>query len=246
MALLTGCACPAARSAEARIARASATGIRLSRTSGLPCRRTPTARLPHRARARDVERVAPPLRQRPRAGSQGPARGRVARVSEERWSSIRATRRRSTQVMQLEQDHPRSARGLPSANPRSFSCASRHARRRATPTAESRRRASRSTFDFTQRQPARHPDLHRQRHRHQRHLRPRASRIGPSRSSSTGVHSNRRSTAPVVERVVLYGPDERTIIVAHGHDAESLAVRAAGRAHVPLSRTPTRPSCRRC
>ena len=88
---------------------------------------------------------------------------------------------------------------------RSRSCASRRAAGRDADCSTRHRAIRRSSVH--QLQPARHPQLHRQRHRHQRHLRPRLPGQGLHASSSRASRWSRRCSRSCRQSALLQGAE---------------------------------------
>ena len=228
LALLTGCAAGRAfSSGEDARARGRLGFGRHLLPDGRAGRPGP-ARIPHRARARDVERVA-------RSTSTTPARWKPRTSSTPRCSNIGRTvefdpgnTQALDRIVQLEKIIRDRHRGLAA---QAGHCP---AARAGTPgvagaAAESRiARAARLQLQAGE--PARHPDVHQQRDRHQRHLRRELQR-SPRDGDAAGLDRAGAQHAAVVERLVLHRARRAHDRRRAGLGAEPPEVRAAGRAH---------------
>ena len=182
------------------------------------------------------------FRQRARAGSQRPARCGIARVSAN--SRVRSGQHAGARPGRAaRENHSRSARGVtPEAGDRaaaragapSLGCAA------AEPGVA---RAARLQLQAGQ--PARHPDVHRQRDRHQRHLR----RELPGSSGdcdAAGFDRAGAQHAVVVEWVVLHRARRAHDRRRAGLGAQPAEVRAAGGHDDSAVSTPMSTEIRRC
>ena len=190
--------------------RARATGTRRSSTTAGRCRRTPTGRntgLRSSARCR-TRRACTSTRAHELEAEGSARRARLleyASVAEFDPSQPAGGRAQAIELEKTIRDRIEAARPKPAIEQMR-----EQARADLAEPMLDRRHASRSAFS-SQRQRARHPQLHRQRDRHQRHLRPRLPGR-PTRCSSTASRSSRRSADPDGQPALLQGAQR-----AHDH-----------------------------
>ena len=208
-----GCAAAQRASARATTPCAPAISTRPWRTTARRAGRSRQPELQDRARARDGQR----RRARISSGRRS-SRSRISsrpRAANTGWpaSTIRAT---DWPPPRSPSSIRRSATRIEAARPRPPIEQLREQARAAARRADAQPGVARAAQPaLHQRQPPRHPDVHRQRDRHQHHLRPRRARIGARRpSSSTASRSSRRCNQIMTMNQLSYKVlSERSIFV---------------------------------
>ncbi len=225
--------------------QAPATSTRPSRTTARPCRRRPTTRT---TRSRCSARCWPPRartstrRRSSRQQDQLEAALGEYKLASEYDPSNRQARREGRRARSDDPRPHRSRRG-PSRRSRQLRERARAASADADPQPGVARAAR---LPLQQRQPPRHPELHRRRDRHQHHATTARSPDRPTTVQLDGVTLEQAlNQIMTMNQLVVQGAERAVDLRLPGHAAEARAVRRAGRSARSTSRTPTRPSSRR-